>query len=173
MKLRMLSLFAIAAMMVCPTFAADEAKKGKKGNRQAGRQNVAAALMKQLAEVGLTDEQKTKITEMGKKAGAEIKAIREEAGFTADLSKKLAETQRSMKDSEKKGKDRMAAIHEAAGLSEAQIASLKKANEVRGKFQKDVVALLTAEQKTKLPEQLSRTMNRGKKGQGKKKKDAA
>ena len=50
-------------------------------------------------------------------AAAEMKAAREEAGITPELMKKLAEAQKALKDSEKKGKDRMAAIHEAAGLS--------------------------------------------------------
>ena len=176
MKFRMLTLFAVAVMMVCPIFAADEdAKKGKKGKRQAGRQNVATQLIKQLADVGLTEEQTTKIQEMGKKATAEMKAIRDEAGFTQEIQKKLAEAQKSMKDTEKKGKERMAAIHEAAGLTEAQIATIKKTSAARLKFQKEVLALLTDEQKGKLPERLTRAMNRGNQTKGKrtKKKDAA
>lgn len=174
MKFRMLSLVAVAAMMVCPAFAADEAKKEKKGKRDGARQNVAMVLMKQLADVGLTDDQTTQIKELGKKATAEMKAIRDEAGFTPELTKKLAEAQKSMRDSDKKGKDRMAALHEAAGLNEAQIASIKKVNEARMKFQKDVVALLTDDQKAKLPERMTKAANRGGQAKGKKKKkDAA
>ena len=68
------------------------------------------------------------------------------------------------------------AFNEAAGLSEAQIAAIKKVSEARQKFQKDVLALLTDEQKEKLPEKLTRAANRGgerAKGNKKKKKDAA
>ena len=176
MKFRMLSLIAVAAMMVCPAFAADDAKKEKKGKRDGARQNVAVALIKQLADVGLTDEQTDQIKEMGKKAAADMKAIRDEAGFTPDLMKKLAAAQKSMKDSEKKGKDRMAAMHEAAGLNEAQIASIKKVAEARMTFQKGAMALLTDDQKAKLPERMAKAANRGgekAKGKGKKKKDAA
>ena len=172
MKFRMLSLIAVAAMMVCPALAAEKEKKGKRDG--AARQNPATVLMKQLADVGLTDEQTTKIKEMGKKVMAEMKAIREEAGITSEITKKLAEAQKSMKDSEKKGKERMAAIHEAAGLNEAQIASIGKVNEARMKFQKEVVAMLTDDQKAKLPEQMVKAMNRGgDRAKGKKKKDAA
>ena len=171
MKFRMLSLVAIAALMACPAFAADEAKKRKKGNQNANRQNVGMQLIRQLADVGLTDEQTDKIKKMGDKVTADMKTMREEAGITQEIQKKLVETQKSMKDSEKKGKDRMAAVHAAAGLTETQIASLKKVNEARTKFRKEVVAMLTDEQKTKLPEQMTRAMNRGAKGKGKKKKE--
>jgi Spy/CpxP family protein refolding chaperone len=168
----MLSLIAVAAMMVCPAFAAEKEKKGKRDG--AAQQNPATVLMKQLADVGLTNEQTTKIKEMGKKIMADMKAMRDEAGITPEITKKIAEAQKSMKDSDQKGKGRMAAIHAAAGLSEAQIASITKVNEARMKFQKDVVAMLTEEQKAKLPEQMTKALSRGgEKAKGKKKKDAA
>ena len=154
MKFRMLSLIAVAAMMVCPAFAAEKEKKGKREG--AAQQNPAAVLMKQLADVGLTDEQTAKIKEMGKKVMADMKAMRDEAGITPEITKKIAEAQKSMKDSDQKGKGRMAAIHAAAGLSEAQIATITKVNEARMKFQKDVVAMLTEDQKAKLPEQMTK-----------------
>jgi Spy/CpxP family protein refolding chaperone len=176
MNLKMIGAIALAAMIATPVLAQDEAagKKKKRGNR--GQLNAATQLLKTLDEVGLTDEQVAKVKEMGKEVGAKMKAMREEAGITTELQKKRMEIQRSMKDSELKGKDLVAAINKKAGFSESQAAALKAVNEVRMKFQKDVVGLLTDEQKAKLPERMKRAGNVGKgqkgKGKGKKKSDA-
>jgi hypothetical protein len=171
MKLNLVGAAVLAAVLVVPVSAADDDAKKKKGRR--GQQNAATQLLKQLEKVGLTDEQIAKTKELGKAAAAEMKAIRDEAGITQELTKKRTEVQKSMKDSDKKGKDLVAAINKEAGFSEAQAASLVKANAVRMKFQRDVVALLTDEQKAKLPERLQRAAKAKGKGARKKKKDAA
>lgn len=171
MNLKSVSALLIAAVMAVPALAADEAKGKKKGKR--GRQNAATQLIKQLEPVGLTEDQITKIKELGKVAGAKMKEIKDGAGITAELTKKRAEVTKSMKDSDKKGKERIAAINEAAGFSEAQAAALVKLNQVRTKFQGEVVALLTDAQKEKLPKNLQRAAKAGNKGKGKTKKDAA
>jgi hypothetical protein len=76
-----------------------------------------------------------------------------------------------LRESGKKGKELMQAVYEAAGLSEAQIAAMKSITEKQATFKKEVVALLTDEQKENLPKQLLRS---GKaKGKGKKKKEEA
>ncbi len=128
-----------------------------------------------LKPVGLTEDQITKIKELGKVAGAKMKEISDGAGITAELTKKRAEVAKSMKDSDKKGKELAAAINKEAGYSEAQVAALDESNKIRMKFQADVVALLTDAQKEKLPKQLQRAGKAGAKGKGKgkKKKDAA
>ncbi len=149
-------------------------RKARKAQRSA-----SAQLLKQLEPVGLTDDQVAKIKEIGAKAQTELKAAREKAGITPELQKKLAEAQKSMKDSELKGKERMAAIHKAAGLTEAQAVALTKSNELRMKMHKEVIAMLSDEQKEKLPQNLKRLTGAAKKGGAKKgeakkkKKDAA
>ncbi|MFK8115637.1 MAG: hypothetical protein AB8B91_25810 [Rubripirellula sp.] len=174
--MKLVCAVALAAMMVVPAMAEDEAKKGKgkKGNRQ---NQVATQLIKLLEPVGLTEEQTTKIKELGKVAAGKMKEVQTAAGITPETMKKRQEAQKSMKDSDKKGNALMAAVNEAAGITEAQAAGLKKANELRTGFQKEVVGMLTDEQKAKLPERLTRFTKgaqKGKgKGKGKKKKDAA
>lgn len=159
----------VAALMAVPALAADEAKKKKRGQRNASNQ-----LIKQLEPVGLTEAQVAKIKELGKSAGAKMKEIRDAAGITTELTKKRAEVAKTMKDSDKKGKARIAAINQAAGISEAQAAALVEATKVRTKLQSDVIALLTDEQKEKLPKQMQRAAKAGNKAKGnKKKKDAA
>ena len=169
MKLKMVGAALLAAVMVVPVSAADDdAKKKRAGKR--GQQNAATQLLKQLKEVGLTDEQVEKTKELGKTAAASMKQIRDDVGITAELTKKRAEVQKAMKDSGKKGKELVAAINKEAGLSDEQAAALIRVNQVRQKFHKDVIALLTDEQKTKLPERLQRAAKAGEKGKGKKKK---
>jgi hypothetical protein len=180
MNLKTIGALALAAMVVAPAIGDDEAapKKGKR-NANRARQNVATMLIKQLEPVGLSEEQTAKIKELGQKATKEMKSIREAAGITPELQKKRVEIQKSMKDSELKRKELVAAINEKAGFSEAHSEALVKANAVRTKFRKEVIATLSDEQKEKLPAALKGLANareRGKnakRGQGKKKKDAA
>ncbi len=172
---KMIGACTLAAIMLAPALGDDDATpKKKKGRQGQAGQNVAALITKQLEPVGLTDDQVAKIKELGKKAGEEMKAIQAAAGITPALMKKRAEVQKSMKDSDKKGKELVAAVNEAAGFTAAHAEGLQKANAVKMKFQKSVIALLSDEQKAKLPKQLQRAASAGQKGKGaKKKKDAA
>ncbi|MEM9588217.1 MAG: Spy/CpxP family protein refolding chaperone [Planctomycetota bacterium] len=161
----------LIAAMVLPVTAADEAKKKKRKGKQA--QTPATQLMKQLKEVSLTDEQKAKMTELGKKAATEMKAVRDEAGITPQLIKKRTEVAKTMKDSDLKGKARAKAINEKAEFTEAQSKAMQKVTEIRTTFQRAVVAMLTPEQKENLPAGLKRFARTGKgKGKGKKKAEA-
>ena len=166
MNLRSFSAVLLAAIIALPALAVQDDVKGKrKGNR--GRQNAANQLIKSLEPVGLTEDQIAKVKELGKVAGAKMKKMQEAAGITPALIKKRAEVMKSMKDSDKKGKDRTAAVNKEAGVTDAQAAALVEVNKVRTKFKSEVIALLSDEQKEKLPEQLQRAANAGKKGKGK------
>ncbi|WP_145419764.1 hypothetical protein [Planctomycetes bacterium K23_9] len=154
--------------------AVKEKKKNAKGNRGA---SMAGQLIKQLKPVGLTDEQTKKIKELAKEPTELAKKIREEAGLTPELMKKRTAAMKELKDSGKKGKEMNAAVNEKAGLTETQIAAFTKMNEARTKFQRAAMALLTDEQKAKVPEKMQRMLkgpaDRKGKGKGKgKKKDA-
>lgn len=169
MKRKLLAVVALTAVMVVPVSAQDTATKKK---RRGGR-NVGGQLLKAFASAELTDEQTSKAKELAKAAAADMKKIREAAGITAELTKKRAEAVKSFKDSDKKGKELAAAINEKAGYSKEQAAALVKVNQRRSKFQKEVIALLTDEQKENLSDRLKR-LTKERKGKGKrKKKDAA
>jgi hypothetical protein len=167
LKLKLACAFALAAMMVVPALAEDQPKKAK-GKGKDGANPVVTQLLKQLEPVELTEEQIAKVKELGKVAGEKIKGINEAAGITPELMKKKAEAVKSLKDSGKKGKELAAAVNEAAGFTEDQIKASSEADEIRQNFQKEVIALLSDDQKAKLPER----MQRGDKTK-KKKKDAA
>ncbi len=146
-------LVAVLMLFIVSSVQAEEPKGKKK--RGAGR-SVQAQVLKSLSDVDLTKEQTAKINAMGKEVTAAIKKVNEEAGITPEVMKKRAEAVKSLKDSDKKGKARQAAINEAAGLTEKQTAGMAKAMELRQKFQRDVIGLLTDEQKEKLPPALKR-----------------
>ena len=143
MNLKAFAVLALAAVISIPAFAADDEKqkKKKKGNR--GQNSAAGQLLKQLEDVGLTDDQVAKVKELGKEVAAKIKKIKDDAGITNELTKKRQEIAKAMKDSEKKGQELAKAINKEAGFTEAHAKALQVANEVRMEFHKAVVSMLT------------------------------
>ncbi len=151
--------FVLAALTCLPALAQDdtatkEKAKGKGKGKAAAAQTATAQLLKQLEVVGLTEDQVAKIKELGKKTEDTIKKVQTDAEITPALLKKRREAMASMKDSDKKGKAKTAAVDEAAGLTKAQGEALAKANEMRTKFKAEVIKMLSVEQKAKLPEAL-------------------
>lgn len=163
---------AFALLFTTITVGEDEpAAKKRKG--AAGRNNPAGNVLNQLKDVSLTDEQKAEIQKLAKKSAAEIQAANKEAGITPQIMKDRAAAQKELKDSGKKPAEIFAAVNEKLGLNEAQVAALKNSNEKRAALLKSAVALLTDDQKAKLPERLVRLTKAGNakgKAKGKKKK---
>ncbi|MCA9138536.1 MAG: hypothetical protein KDB00_17315 [Planctomycetales bacterium] len=161
------TMLGLAFALLCTTVvvAQDAPDKKKKSADGAGRPNAAATILKQLKDAELTDEQTAKIQELAKKSMAEMRAIRKEAGITPEIMKKRTEAQKELKDSGKKPAEMFAAVNEKAGLNEAQIAAIKKTDASRAALLKDAVALLSDEQKAKLPKRVTQA---GKQGDAKK-----
>ncbi|MDA8744287.1 hypothetical protein N9N28_06630 [Rubripirellula amarantea] len=145
-------------------------KPGKQLKRQQ-KSNVAKSLLALLEPVGLDDTQTEKITAMGEELDAQTKTLKEDASLTSELLKKRRAAMKSMKDSELKGKERMAAVNEAAGLTEDQAKAFNQSMAKERQFRTSAIALLSDEQKTKLPEQLTKFLNKPGKGKGKQKKN--
>ena len=151
-----LMIVALVALTTLPALAQQEKKKRANAN-------PANQLLKQLSDVELSDEQVAKIKELGAKTQESIKKVSKEAGLTAQVLKKRREAVASLKDSDKKGKAKIAEINEKAGLDEAQVSAVTKSNEMRQKLKADIVGLLSDEQKEKLPKAFQRTVKRKKK----------
>ncbi len=162
MKFQVIGL--IAAVLLCSVANAED-NATKKRKKNAGRQNVAAMVMKQLQEVELTAEQKKEIQAMAKESAEEIMKIRKDAGITAEVLKNRAAAQKELRESGKKGAELMEAVNQKAGLTEDQAAALKKVNAARQGLMKKAVALLTEEQKAKLPARVKRAGLAKEKGQ--------
>jgi hypothetical protein len=169
-------VFGLAfALLFTTVVVAQDAPKQKKNRGAAGGNNAATNVLKQLKDVGLTDEQKTKIEAMAKKSMTDMRDARKEAEITPELTKKRMAAQKELQESGKKGAELIAAVNEKAGITESQAKFFKKMAESRTALLKGAVALLTDEQKEKLPQRVKRMASgeerRGKgKGKGKKKK---
>lgn len=169
MKFQLLSVIALTVMMVLPA-TADEVETKKKKGKKGQQRGMASQLIKRLEEVKLTEEQVSKINEAGKVADQKAKEIRKTAGLTREVMKKHAAARKNFANVELKGKERVAAIIKKAGMNEDQAKALKQINGLRTKMNKEVIAMLTDEQKEMLPARMKRA---GKQRGSKKKKAAA
>jgi len=171
-KLVLLACLLIVTLIPC--LAVGQEEDGKKRQKK-GSAAGAAQILNQLREVGLTDEQVAKVKELNKAANAKTAAVREKAGITPEIIKKRTEIQKKVRESGKKGSEVADLVNREAGLNEAQVKAMKEISGIRLSLRKSVVALLTKEQKDKLPKEFSRGMQ-GKadqakeKAEGKKKK---
>lgn len=168
-------ILGLAFALLFTTVVVAEDAPAKKKKDRAGRQSAAANVLKQLKDVNLTAEQKTKIQALAKKSRADMQAAREAVGITAAMMKKRYAAIKELKESGKKPAEIFAAVNKTMALTDAQAKVLKAANGSRADLLKNAVALLTDEQKAKLPEGLLKRATRGGdakgKGKGKKKKD--
>ncbi len=164
-----LSVLALAAVVCVSAVAQDDAPAKKKKGKGGGGNSIVAQIMKSLEAAKLTDDQEAKIKELGAAVQEQIKALSTE-GLTPELTKKRAEALKAAREAGKKGKDLAAAANE--GFSEAEKTVLTKSNEITTKFRKQVLALLTDEQKQALPEAVVRTLAGPEQGKGKGKKKA-
>lgn len=173
LKIRLMSCVALMLCFATVAVAQEDAKKGndKKKARAAGSAN--SFIMRAFKSVEMTDEQKKKAEAILAKHDGEMKDARK--AVSAVLSK---EENKAKNDARKKaakaglkGKEMTDAVEKAMGLSEEKMAkyveALKKPAAVTKKVKDEIMALLTDEQKAKMP-----TPKKGKgktKGKGKKK----
>lgn len=178
--LQIKSLGLVAALLMTSVAVADDAEPAKK-KKQGAQRNAASQIIKQLKDVSLTQEQQTKLKELGKKSMEKMREIRKEAQITPQLMKKRAEAAKELKDSGKKGAELIAAINEKTGFTTEQAAAMKKADAIRMGLMKAAIGMLSDEQKANLPKRLLKiaegrepgdAAKKGK-GKGKKKKEAA
>ena len=163
MKKSILSLLAVAAILVCSVTLNAQEKGGKKDPAKA----MVTQFMKQLEKAELKEEATTKIKDMFEKVAKEVAAKRTQSGITADVLKKRTEASKAAKEAGKKGKEMQAAAEAAMGLTADQTKVFKETEDMLGKVRVEIGKLLTAEQLAKLPEQ---AQNAFKEKSGKRKK---
>ncbi|WP_442508663.1 hypothetical protein SH528x_000187 [Novipirellula sp. SH528] len=168
MKLKMIATLALVALIAVPAVAQERQKSKKKSD---GVSSMVIDILKMLEPVGLTADQEAKITELAKSADVQAKSIRESAGITPAVIKARMEALKAARETGKTGKELMAAIDDASGLSTDQIAAFVKLRKAQAELEKKAISMLTEEQKAKLPKKPTRG-NSEDKGKAKK-KDAA
>jgi len=147
---RILSTLALAVVLTVPAFAQEKAK----GKKRRGRQPQAiGALNKSLQKANLTEEQQKKVKEIFAKYAAKLKEVNQERTqlIGAETLKKMNAARKKAQQDGKKGKALQEAALSAAGLTGEKLekfnAIRKKNTSVTLELKKEIVALLTDEQK--------------------------
>ena len=152
---RSIITLSLALLLVAPLAAADKQKEAKKRPAPSGR-FVAAFLPKEI-QTTLTEEQKEKITALGKEFGPKLAEIaKKRAGILTDEQKHAqAHAMKAAIEAGKKGREMMDAVKAAVQLTDEQKQQMKdlqkEATPLQTEVRKKVIALLTDEQKAKLP----------------------
>lgn len=151
--LKSLTVFALAALLVAPVWAADEAGKKKK---EKGLDTAVARSFSLPDTITLTAEQKTKLDEVKKEFESKVKEVVKKQNdiLTADQKKARAEAAKTAKAAGKKGKDLQADVDAALKLTDEQ----KKKTEEVGKelkalnaqIREKITSFLTDDQKAQL-----------------------
>lgn len=169
LKIRLMSYVALMMCFASVAVAQDDAKKGNDNKKARAAGSANSFIMKAFKSVEMTDEQKKKAQAILAKYDGEMKDARK--AVSSVLSK---EENKAKNDARKeavkaglKGKEMTDAVEKAMGLSEEKMAkyveALKKPAAVTKKVKDEIMALLTDEQKAKMP-----TPKKGKgKGKGK------
>jgi Spy/CpxP family protein refolding chaperone len=144
-------LFLLSSSLV----AAEKAEKSEKAKAK-GKKVAATQAVRVPKGIELNEEQKTKVDELNKSYGPKVTELQKKLRevLTPEQQQARADAAKSIKSSDKKGKEAREALDAAVKLTDEQKkqeADLKKElntlqKEIQGKF----TALLTAEQKSQL-----------------------
>jgi hypothetical protein len=135
---RVLLSLSLAVLIAVPLAAAEKERKGKKGPR---KPDPAAAILKKLEKAELTEEQVAKIKEL---AAANFEKTAE-ARAKAALTDEQKAAMKKAREEGKKGPE----LKNAVTLTEEQQAAMKEVREAQAAMMKEVLALLTPEQREK------------------------
>ncbi len=133
----------LATVIALPLLADDKAKKPKRAPKE--RPGPAAGILKQLEKADLTDEQEAKVKELA----AKLTGLAESAKLSPEQRKALAEVMKKAKADGKTRQEVQKMREEVLKLTDEQKAAMKKAQEARAAVMKEIVALLTPEQREK------------------------
>jgi hypothetical protein len=135
---RTLLSLSLAVVIAMPLIAADEKKKARKVRK---KPDPAAGILKKLEKAELTDEQVAKIKELAAAAAEKSKEARAKAALTD-------EQKAAMKKAREEGKKREE-LRKVVTLTDEQKAAMKEARDIQAAMMKEVMGLLTPEQKEK------------------------
>lgn len=137
-------LVGLAVVIALPLAAAQKEAKDKEKKKGGG--GPVAALKKQISDLDLTAEQKTKIDDIFAESTPKIEAAMKKAG---DGPKKLADAREKAKGEGKKGKELAEAAKSAAKLTPDEQAGVDELEKATSGMRSAVAAVLTDEQKDK------------------------
>jgi hypothetical protein len=136
----------------------DVKKEPAKSEDGVKRAAVANPVLKAVAGLTLTAQQKSKFEEATSEFTETILALRKE-GFTQALNKKKADAIKAAREEGKKGRELEAAAMAAIDATDDEKALLKKAEEANSKLAKAMSEVLTEDQIASLPPQVQQAIN--------------
>lgn len=143
--------------LVTTTFVVADEPEGKK--KKKGRSPVANVLRQiKQNEIELTAEQKEKIETLGKDARPKLAEVREQHDLSPAFEKQVAAARQEARQMNKKGEEIEAHAMESVDASEKQKAGLAKISQMQSELLRSALAVLTEEQREKLPKRLSRVL---------------
>ena len=141
----------VSALLVALLFVtAAQAQAPKKNRRKGKKSRNAMRFVERLKSVGLTEEQQQKVKALVAKYSDEIKKLQATAALRKEQKQARAKAQREANEKGLKGKKRRDYVAQAASLSEAQKEALAKLAKLQAQMRKEVLEILTPEQKQKL-----------------------
>ena len=151
---RTLLVLVIALLLASPLSAAEKKRKGERGKKKPRKLPVAVFVPK---SIELTDDQKAKVDEINKEYGPKLVEFQKKMAtiLTPEQRKARGEAFKAAREAGKKGEEMRKAVQAALKLSDDQkkkLAELQKEQKpIRDEARKKFIALLTPEQKAKLP----------------------
>lgn len=149
-SLRFVALTALAVVTLVSTLSAQAPGQGR---RPGGPGGIGMRSPTQLPDsLGLSDEQKAKIAEIEKKHADKVKAVSEKAKLTEEQQGKMRDVFTKFRESGKDRSEMQAFIAAELKLTDEQKKGREEQTALFAEITKEVEAVLTAEQKTKLTE---------------------
>lgn len=145
---------ALALLVAAPLSAA-----GTKTKSYTNR--LVTSQLKKLQKADLTAEQVTKIKELVTKFAEKAAPLYQKSAYTPEQKKAYAEAIKKAKAEGKIGKELSAAYKSAVKLTAGQTAARKQVQDAYSAMMKEIVGMLTDEQKAKLPKKSSRSKKTG------------
>ncbi len=147
---------AVVLLMASPVLAGP-GKNGPKKEKKAPPNPATQFAEKVLKGIDLTDAQKTQLKEIEKEFGPKLAdVVKKMDVLTPDQKKARAEAAKAAKAAGKKGKEAREAVEAAVKLTDDQKAKMAEARKELGplenQLREKVLAVLTPEQKEKLPQ---------------------
>lgn len=147
-SLRFVCLAALAAVTLVSTLSAQNQGQGRRPGGAGGMRSPT-----QLPDaLGLSDEQKAKVADIEKKYADKVKAVTEKTKLTEEQQGKMRDVFAKFRESGKPQSEMQAFMAEELKYTDEQKKGREEQTKLFAEITKEVEAVLTAEQKTKLAE---------------------
>ena len=137
---------ALALVVAVPLFAADQERKKKPRKKP----DPAAGMLKRLEKAELSEEQIAKVKELVAKVAKETAELRKKAAPTPEQQKARKEAMEKAKAEGKEGRELFAAVKDAVKFTPEQEEAMKEMRKAQGAMMKEIMGMLTPDQKEKL-----------------------